>query len=164
VDEEGVLIDNFLLVEAGSFREREFRQLLSSGRFPARNIEQNVGDIKAQVAACARGAQELQRIVREYGRDVVLAYMHHVRDNAAESVRRVLDRLDSGSFRCESDDGSVVAVTISVDQHRRRARVDFTGTSPQQPTNFNAPSSITRAAVLYVVRTLVDDDIPMNEG
>jgi 5-oxoprolinase (ATP-hydrolysing) len=164
LDEEGVLIDNFLLVEAGSFREREFRHLLSSGRFPARNIEQNVGDIKAQVAACARGAQELQRIVREYSRDVVLAYMHHVRDNAAESVRRVLDRLDDGSFRCESDDGSAIAVSIEVDRKARRARIDFTGTSAQQATNFNAPASITRAAVLYVVRTLVDDEIPMNEG
>jgi 5-oxoprolinase (ATP-hydrolysing) len=162
--EEGVLIDNFVLVEAGVFRETAFRQLLSSGPFPARNVEQNVGDIKAQVAACARGAQELRRIVGEYGRDVVLAYMHHVRDNAAESVRRVLDRLDDGAFRCESDDGSVIAVSVKVDRKARRARIDFTGTSPQQPTNFNAPSSITRAAVLYVVRTLVDDEIPMNEG
>jgi 5-oxoprolinase (ATP-hydrolysing) len=164
LDEEGVLIDNFLLVEAGAFREREFRQLLSSGRFPARNIEQNIGDIKAQVAACARGAEELRRIVREYGRDVVLAYMHHVRDNAAESVRRVLDHLDDGAFRCESDDGSAIVVSIKVDREARRARLDFTGTSAQQPTNCNAPSSITRAAVLYVVRTLVDDEIPMNEG
>jgi 5-oxoprolinase (ATP-hydrolysing) len=162
--EEGVLIDNFLLVEAGTFQDRAFRTLLSSGPFPARNIEQNVGDIKAQVAACARGAQELRRIVREYGRDVVLAYMHHVRDNAAEHVRRVLGRLDGGTFRCESDDGSVIAVSINVDTQARRARIDFTGTSAQQPTNFNAPSSITRAAVLYVVRTLVDDEIPMNEG
>jgi 5-oxoprolinase (ATP-hydrolysing) len=162
--EEGVLIDNFLLVEAGTFRELQFRELLAGGPYPARNIEQNVGDIKAQVAACARGAQELRRIVREYGRDVVLGYMHHVRDNAAESVRRVLERLRSGSFQCESDDGSVIAVSIDVDAKARHARIDFGGTSPQQPTNFNAPSSITRAAVLYVVRTLVDDDIPMNEG
>ncbi len=164
LDQEGVLVDNILLVEAGVFQERTFRRLLSSGRYPARNVEQNVGDIKAQVAACARGAQELHRIVRECGRDVVLAYMHHVRDNAAESVRRVLDRLEDGSFRCESDDGSVIAVSIKVDREARRARIDFTGTSPQQATNFNAPSSITRAAVLYVVRTLVDDEIPMNEG
>jgi 5-oxoprolinase (ATP-hydrolysing) len=164
LDQEGVLIDNVLLVEAGTFRERAFRELLSSGKFPARNVEQNVGDIKAQVAACARGAHELHRIVREYGRDVVLAYMHHVRNNAAESVRRVLDRLNDGVFRCESDDGSVIAVSIEVDRAARRARIDFTGTSAQQPTNFNAPASITRAAVLYVVRTLVDDEIPMNEG
>lgn len=164
LEEEGVLIDNFLLVESGTFRERAFRELLSSGRFPARNVEQNVGDIKAQVAACARGAQELQRIVREYGREVVLAYMHHVRNNAAESVRRVLANLNDGAFRCESDDGSSISVEIKVDREARRARIDFTGTSPQQPTNFNAPSSITRAATLYVVRTLVDDEIPMNEG
>jgi len=162
--EEGVVIDNFLLVEGGHFREQEFRQLLASGPYPARNIGQNIGDIKAQVAACARGAHELHRIVREYGEDVVLAYMHHVRDNAAESVRRLVDRLESGTFRCESDDGSVVAVSIEVDRRARRARIDFTGTSGQQPTNFNAPASITRAAVLYVVRSLVDDDIPMNEG
>ncbi len=162
--DEGILIDNFLLVEDGTFREQAFRNLLSQGPFPARNISQNVGDIKAQVAACARGAQELHRVVNEYGREVVLAYMHHVRNNAAESVRRMIGRLESGSFRCESDDGSNVTVTISVDHGARRARIDFAGTSPQQPTNFNAPSSITRAAVLYVVRTLVDDDIPMNEG
>jgi 5-oxoprolinase (ATP-hydrolysing) len=162
--EEGVLIDNFLLVERGTFREQPFRELLTSGPWPARNIEQNIGDIKAQVAACARGAQELMRIVREYGQDVVLAYMHHVRDNAAESVRRMLDRLDSGTFSCESDDGSRIVVSIRVDKQARRATIDFTGTSEQQPTNFNAPSSITRAAVLYVMRTLVDDEIPMNEG
>jgi 5-oxoprolinase (ATP-hydrolysing) len=164
LDQEGILIDDFLLVEAGAFREQPFAELLSSGPFPARNIDQNIGDIKAQVAACARGAQELHRVVRNHGREVVLAYMHHVRDNAAESVRRVLDRLADGAFRCETDDGSFVAVTISVDAASRRARIDFSGTSPQQPTNFNAPSSITRAAVLYVMRTLVDDDIPMNEG
>jgi 5-oxoprolinase (ATP-hydrolysing) len=164
LDQEGILIDNFLLVAAGTFREQPFTGLLASGPFPARNIDQNIGDIKAQVAACARGAQELHRVVRQYGREVVLSYMHHVRDNAAESVRRVLDRLDDGAFRCESDDGSIVVVTVSVDAASRRARIDFNGTSPQQPTNFNAPSSITRAAVLYVVRTLVDDDIPMNEG
>ncbi len=164
LEQEGVLIDNFLLVKAGEFLERPFVELLLSGPFPARNTTQNVGDIKAQVAACTRGAHELHRIVREYGRDTVLAYMHHVRANAAESVRRMLDRLEGGAFRYESDDGSCVAVSVSVDAKARRARIDFTGTSPQQPTNFNAPSSITRAAVLYVVRTLVDDDIPMNEG
>ena len=164
LEEEGVLIDNFLLVEHGTFREEAFRRLLTSGRYPVRNVEQNIGDIKAQVAACARGAHELQRVVREYGQDVVLAYMHHVRENAAESVRRMLDRLESGEFTCESDDGSVIAVSIRVNARERRARIDFTGTSPQQATNFNAPASITRAAVLYVMRTLVDDAIPMNEG
>jgi 5-oxoprolinase (ATP-hydrolysing) len=164
LQDEGILIDNFLLVENGTFREAEFRALLCQPPYPARNVEQNIGDIKAQVAACARGAQELHRVVREYGEHVVLAYMHHVRNNAAESVRRMIERLESGSFRCESDDGSSVCVRIDVDRTARRARIDFTGTSPQQPTNFNAPSSITRAAVLYTLRSLVDDDIPMNEG
>jgi 5-oxoprolinase (ATP-hydrolysing) len=162
--EEGILIDNFLLVESGALREQAFRNLLRQGPFPARNITQNIGDIKAQVAACARGAQELHRVVAEYGRDVVLAYMHHVRNNAAESVRRMLGRLESGSFTCESDDGAQIAVTITVDAANRCVLISFDGTSPQQPNNFNAPSSITRAAVLYVVRSLVDDDIPMNEG
>jgi 5-oxoprolinase (ATP-hydrolysing) len=164
LSEEGVLIDNFLLVENNTFLEEPFRALLSKGPFPARNISQNIGDIKAQVAACARGAQELHRVVAEYGQHVVLAYMHHVRNNAAESVRRMIGRLESGEFSCESDDGSRICVRIDADSEARRARIDFTGTSPQQPTNFNAPSSITRAAVLYVVRSLVDDDIPMNEG
>jgi 5-oxoprolinase (ATP-hydrolysing) len=164
LSEEGVLIDNFLLVENNTFLEEPFRALLSKGPFPARNISQNIGDIKAQVAACARGAQELHRVVAEYGEHVVLAYMHHVRNNAAESVRRMIGRLESGEFSCESDDGSRICVRIDADSEARRARIDFTGTSPQQPTNFNAPSSITRAAVLYVVRSLVDDDIPMNEG
>ena len=164
LSDEGILIDNFLLVEAGTFREREFRALLSQGPHPARNITQNIGDIKAQVAACARGAHELHRIVAEHGRDVVLAYMRHVRNNAAESVRKMLSRLESGSFAVESDDGARIAVDIRVDAQARRARISFEGTSPQQPNNFNAPSSITRAATLYVVRSLVDDDIPMNEG
>lgn len=162
--DEGVLIDNFLLVEAGTFREKAFRELLAAGPHPARNITQNIGDIKAQIAACARGAHELRRIVSEHGREVVLAYMHHVRNNAAESVRRMIGRLESGSFGCESDDGARIAVSIRIDPDDRSALVSFEGTSLQQPNNFNAPSSITRAATLYVVRSLVDDDIPMNEG
>ena len=164
LSDEGVLIDNFLLVEAGTFREQAFRTLLSQGPHPARNITQNIGDIKAQIAACARGAHELRRIVAEHGRDVVLAYMHHVRRNAAESVRRMIGRLESGSFSVESDDGARIAVDIRIDTRERRAGISFEGTSVQQPNNFNAPSSITRAATLYVVRSLVDDDIPMNEG
>ncbi|MEJ0040171.1 MAG: hydantoinase B/oxoprolinase family protein [Gammaproteobacteria bacterium] len=162
--DEGILIDNFLLVEAGAFREKEFRQLLSQGPVPARNITQNLGDIKAQVAACARGAHELRRIVGEHTREVVLAYMHHVRMNAAESVRRMIGRLENGSFTCESDDGAKISVDIRINPTDRTARISFEGTSAQQPNNFNAPSSITRAATLYVVRSLVDDDIPMNEG
>jgi 5-oxoprolinase (ATP-hydrolysing) len=127
-------------------------------------VSQNIGDIKAQVAACARGAHELRRIVAEHGREVVLAYMRHVRNNAAESVRRMIGRLESGAFTCESDDGARIAVDIRINATERSARISFEGTSPQQPNNFNAPASITRAATLYVVRSLVDDDIPMNEG
>jgi len=164
LDEEGVLIDNFLLVSAGRFREREFRELLASGAYPARNPEQNVGDIKAQVAACARGAQELQRLMDTAGREVVLAYMSHVRANASASVRRMLSSLPDGHFRYELDNGSAVEVRITVDRGAGRARVDFSGSSPQQPGNFNAPASICRAATLYVIRTLLDDDIPMNDG
>jgi 5-oxoprolinase (ATP-hydrolysing) len=164
LDEEGVLIDNFLLVSGGNFREREFRALLASGRYPARNPDQNVGDIRAQVAACARGAEELMRLMRSFGQEVVLAYMDHVRANAAASVRRMLEKLPDGHFRYALDDGSAVEVSVAVDRSTGRARIDFTGTSAQQPSNFNAPASICRAATLYVIRTLLDDDIPMNDG
>lgn len=164
VEEEGVLIENFLLVEGGRFREAETRALLASGQWPARNPDQNIGDLKAQIAACARGAEALTAMVAEFGQDVVEAYMAHVQDNAEEAVRRVLATMKSGSFSYELDDGSVVRVAIQVDQEARSARVDFTGTSDQVPTNFNAPASICRAAALYVFRTLVDDEIPMNDG
>ena len=164
LDEEGVLIDNFLLVSQGRFREQEFRALLASGPYPARNPDQNLGDIRAQVAACARGAEELLRLMSEAGRAVVLSYMRHVRANAAASVRRMLTKLPDGHFRYELDDGAAVEVQITVDRDAGRARIDFAGTSDQQPTNFNAPASICRAAVLYVIRTLLDDDIPMNDG
>jgi 5-oxoprolinase (ATP-hydrolysing) len=164
VEEEGVLIDDFLLVDEGRFREAETRGLLASGPWPARSPDQNLGDLKAQVAACARGAEELRRVVSQFGREVVEAYMAHVQDNAEESVRRVVDVLEDGEFAYELDGGAVVRVRITVDRQARRATVDFTGTSPQLPSNFNAPLSITRAAVLYVFRTLVDDDIPLNEG
>jgi 5-oxoprolinase (ATP-hydrolysing) len=162
--EEGVLIDNFLLVSGGQLREAEFRALLASGPYPARNPDQNLGDIKAQVAACARGAEELKRMMGVNGQDVVLAYMGHVRANAAASVRRMLATLPDGRFRCEADDGWAVEVAITVDREAGRAKIDFTGTSDQQPSNFNAPASICRAATLYVIRTLLDDDIPMNDG
>jgi 5-oxoprolinase (ATP-hydrolysing) len=164
VEEEGVLIENFLLVEGGRFREAEVRALLASGRWPARNPDQNIGDLKAQVAACARGAESLTGLVTEFGQAVVEAYMAHVQDNAEEAVRRVLVTLSDGAFAYELDDGSVVKVAITVDRAARTARVDFTGTSDQVPTNFNAPASICRAAALYVFRTLVDDEIPMNDG
>jgi 5-oxoprolinase (ATP-hydrolysing) len=164
VEEEGVLIENFLLVEGGRFLEAETRALLASGKWPARNPDQNIGDLKAQIAACARGAESLTGLVAEFGRDVVEAYMAHVQDNAEEAVRRVLATLSDGAFAYELDDGSVVKVAITVDQQARTARVDFAGTSDQVPTNFNAPASICRAAALYVFRTLVDDEIPMNDG
>jgi 5-oxoprolinase (ATP-hydrolysing) len=164
VEEEGVLIENFLLVEGGRFLEAETRALLASGKWPARNPDQNIGDLKAQIAACARGAEALTGLVAEFGQDVVEAYMAHVQDNAEEAVRRVLATMQGGAFAYELDDGSVVKVAITVDQQARTARVDFTGTSHQVPTNFNAPASICRAAALYVFRTLVDDEIPMNDG
>jgi 5-oxoprolinase (ATP-hydrolysing) len=164
VAEEGVLIDDFLLVEAGQLREAETRALFASGPFPARNIDQNIADLKAQVAACARGAAELARMAREFGRETVAAYMGHVQDNAEESVRRAIAALKPGTFAYEMDDGAVIRVAISVDPQGRSAVVDFSGTSAQRPNNFNAPLSITRAAVLYVFRTLVDDAIPLNEG
>jgi 5-oxoprolinase (ATP-hydrolysing) len=164
VEEEGVLIENFLLVEGGRFLEAETRALLASGKWPARNPDQNIGDLKAQIAACARGAEALTGMVAEFGQDVVEAYMAHVQDNAEEAVRRVLATMEGGAFAYELDDGSVVKVAVTVDQQARTARVDFTGTSDQVPTNFNAPASICRAAALYVFRTLVDDEIPMNDG
>jgi 5-oxoprolinase (ATP-hydrolysing) len=164
VQEEGVLIDNVLLLDEGRFLEAEVRALLASGPYPARNPDQNIGDLKAQVAACVKGAGELHRVVGQYGRDVVAAYMAHVQDNAEEEVRRVLARLKGGEFDYAMDNGAVIKVRITVDKTARSAVVDFTGSSPQQPTNFNAPFSVARAAVLYVFRTLVEDDIPLNDG
>jgi 5-oxoprolinase (ATP-hydrolysing) len=164
VDEEGVLLDNEQLVAGGTFLEAEMRALLTGGRYPCRNVEQNLADLRAQVAACAKGAQELARMVEHFSLPVVRAYMKHVQDNAEEAVRRVLDVLKDGRFEYEMDSGAKIAVTISIDKAKREATIDFTGTSPQQPTNFNAPSAVCKAAVLYVFRTLVDDEIPMNAG
>ena len=164
VEEEGVLIDDFLLIDAGRLREAETRALLGSGRWPARNIDQNLADLKAQVAACARGAQELESMVTGFSRAAVDAYMGHVQDNAEEAVRQVLAVLKPGEFALEMDDGAIIRVRIDVDPAARRATIDFTGTSAQRDNNFNAPLSITRAAVLYVFRTLVDDAIPLNAG
>ena len=164
VDDEGVLIDNFLLVDTGRLRVAETRALFASGRYPSRNVDQNLADLKAQVASCTRGADELVRMTAEFGRDVVEAYMGHIQDNAEEAVRRAIAALKPGAFAYEMDDGAVIRVRIDVDPVARSAVVDFTGTSDQRPTNFNAPLSITRAATLYVFRTLVDDAIPLNEG
>ncbi|WP_428150378.1 hydantoinase B/oxoprolinase family protein [Brevundimonas sp.] len=164
VEQEGVLIDDFLLVEAGRLRDAETRALFASGPYPSRNVDQNMADLKAQVASCQRGADELNRMVAEFGRPVVEAYMAHVQSNAEEAVRRAIVALKPGQFHYEMDDGAVIRVRIDVDVEARTAVVDFTGTSDQRPTNFNAPLSITRAATLYVFRTLVDDAIPLNEG
>ncbi|MBT8004162.1 MAG: 5-oxoprolinase, partial [Rhodospirillales bacterium] len=164
VEEEGILIDNFKLVEGGQLREQEFLDLLGSGDWPSRNPSQNMADLQAQVAANEKGVQELKAMVEHFGLDVVSAYMGHVQDNAEESVRRVLDVLSDGDFTYELDDGSPLHVKISIDKDNRKAAVDFTGTAEQHPGNFNAPYSVTRAAVLYVFRTLVDDDIPLNAG
>jgi 5-oxoprolinase (ATP-hydrolysing) len=164
VDEEGVLLDNVQLVADGRFLEGEMRAILLSGRYPVRNVEQNLADLRAQVAACAKGTEELGRMVAHFGLPVVRAYMRHVQDNAEESVRRVVGALGDGRFAYEMDSGAMVRVAISVDRASRSATIDFTGTSAQQPTNFNAPSAVCKAAVLYVFRTLVDDDIPMNAG
>jgi 5-oxoprolinase (ATP-hydrolysing) len=162
--EEGVLIDNELLVDEGHFREAEMRAVLGSGEWPARNPDRNISDLKAQLAACVRGAEVLAQTAREYGAEVVAAYMNHVLANAEESVRRLLDRLDDGEFDYEMDNGAHVRVEITIDKQARSATFDFTGTSGQLPDNFNAPYSIVRAASLYVMRTLIDDAIPMNDG
>jgi 5-oxoprolinase (ATP-hydrolysing) len=164
IEEEGVLIDDFKLVDGGRFREAELRALLASGKYPARNPDQNIADLQAQIAANEKGAQELRRMVDHFSLAVVNAYMRHVQDNAEEQVRRVLGVLKPGRFAYELDDGAVIKVRIDIDRKARSAVIDFTGTSPQQNSNFNAPSAVCKAAVLYVFRTLVDDEIPMNEG
>ena len=164
IEEEGVLIDDFLLVEHGVFREDALRALLASGPWPCRNPDQNVADLQAQVAACQKGALELLAMVERFGLEVVHAYMRHVMNNAEESVRRVIDRLESGSFTYAHDLGPEIRVAVTVDRARRSCRVDFSGTSAQQPWNFNCPAAVTRAVVLYVFRTLVDADIPLNDG
>jgi 5-oxoprolinase (ATP-hydrolysing) len=164
VDEEGILFDNVLLVDEGRFREAEIRALLASGRWPARNPDRNIADLRAQIAACARGAAELRRVAGDYGRGVIDAYMGHVLANAEEAVRRLIDGLKDGAFDYTLDNGAVVRVAVRVDPAARSAEIDFTGTSAQLADNFNAPASIVRAAVLYVFRTLVDDAIPMNDG
>jgi 5-oxoprolinase (ATP-hydrolysing) len=164
IEEEGVYIDNFKLVDQGHFREKELIALLTGAKYPVRNVVQNINDLKAQIAASERGIAELRKMIAHFGEDVVHAYMRHVQDNAAESVRRVIDTLDDCEFTIEMDQGSVVKVAITVDRARREATVDFTGTSPQRPDNFNAPAPVTRAAVLYVFRVMVEGNIPMNAG
>jgi 5-oxoprolinase (ATP-hydrolysing) len=164
IEEEGVYIDNFKLVDRGRFCEQELNALLAGAKYPARNPVQNVNDLKAQIAANEKGVQELHKMTAQFTLPVVKAYMQHVQDNAAESVRRVIDRLHDSEFVYEMDQGTVIKVRITVDKEKREATVDFTGTSPQQPTNFNAPEPVARAAVLYVFRVMVDDEIPLNAG
>jgi 5-oxoprolinase (ATP-hydrolysing) len=164
IDDEGVLLTNLKLVEGGVLREVALRERLTGATHPARNPDQNVADLQAQIAANEKGREELLKMVAHFGLEVVQAYMRHVQDNAAESVRRVIGALKDGAFALQLDNGATIRVAVTVDREARRAKVDFTGTSPQASNNFNAPSAVTTAAVLYVFRTLVDDEIPMNDG
>jgi 5-oxoprolinase (ATP-hydrolysing) len=164
ISEEGVLLDNVHLVREGVFLEDELTQILTHDAHPVRNVAQNIGDLRAQVASCNKGANELAKMVEHFGRDVVVSYMNHVQDNAEESVRRAIHKLTDGEFGVDLDDGSHIQVKVSINRADRSAKVDFTGTSAQRPSNFNAPRSVSRAVVLYVFRTLVDDEIPMNAG
>ncbi|MFG2355152.1 hydantoinase B/oxoprolinase family protein [Streptomyces sp. NPDC048521] len=164
IEEEGVLFDNWLLAENGRFREEETRRLLTEAAHPSRNVRTNLADLRAQIAANQKGVEEVARMIGEFGLDVVQAYMGHVQDNAEEAVRRVIDALDDGEYAYETDSGAVIRVRVRVDRAERRATIDFTGTSAQLPTNFNAPVAVVNAAVLYVFRTLVADDIPLNDG
>ncbi len=164
VEEEGILFDNWLLVSDGRFREQETLDLLTSSTYPSRAPQTNLADLRAQIAASEKGVEEVRRMIEHFGLDVVQAYMRHVQDNAEEAVRRVLATLEGGSYRYEHDSGSCIEVQVRVDNVARTAELDFTGTSPQVSTNFNAPASVATAAALYVFRTLVDDDIPLNDG
>jgi 5-oxoprolinase (ATP-hydrolysing) len=164
IEEEGVQINNVKLVDAGHLREAEMVALLQSGEYPSRNPAQNMADLKAQIAANEKGVQELRRMVEQFGLDVVQAYMRHVQDNAEESVRRVITRLKDGAFTLPLDNGAQIQVAVRVNAAERTAEIDFTGTSAQLPNNFNAPRAVCMAAVLYVFRSLVDDDIPLNAG
>ncbi|MBC8732809.1 hydantoinase B/oxoprolinase family protein [Paraburkholderia sp. UCT2] len=164
IEEEGVLLDNVRIVAEGRFLEDEVRKLFGTGPWPSRNVDQNIADLTAQIAACECGANELLRAVDRYGADVVLAYMNHVQDNAEEAVRDAIDALADGEFAYAMDDGAVIRVKVSIDHDKRSARVDFAGTSEQRNSNFNAPRSVCKAAVLYVFRTLLAGSIPMNEG
>jgi 5-oxoprolinase (ATP-hydrolysing) len=164
IHEEGVLFDNWLLVRDGRMREAETRALLTGAEYPSRDPESNLADLRAQIAANEKGISELARMTEEFGLDVVHAYMRHVQDNAEESVRRIIATLSDGSYAYETDNGAVIRVSVTVNHDTRSAVLDFTGTSPQQDGNFNAPQSVVMAAVLYVFRTLVADDIPLNSG
>jgi 5-oxoprolinase (ATP-hydrolysing) len=168
VEEEGILFDNFQLVREGKFREKELLEVLTSGKYPARNPGQNIADLQAQIAANEKGARELQKMVENCGLETVQGYMGYVRDNAEEAVRKVIDKLSSSitdrAATSQMDDGSKIQVAVTLDKSTRSAKIDFTGTSEQVSSNFNAPAAVCKAAVIYVFRTLVDDDIPLNAG
>jgi 5-oxoprolinase (ATP-hydrolysing) len=164
IEEEGVLFDNWLLAQNGRFREEETLRLLTGAPHPSRNPRTNLADLRAQIAANQKGVDEVGRMIEDFGLDVVQAYMRHVQDNAEEAVRRVVGALDDGEYAYETDSGAVIRVRVRVNRDERSATIDFTGTSAQLATNFNAPFSVVNAAVLYVFRTLVDDDIPLNDG
>ncbi|MBI1238436.1 MAG: 5-oxoprolinase [Alphaproteobacteria bacterium] len=164
LDEEGAVLDALRIVEGGTFKEAEIRAAFTGARYPSRNPDQNIADLKAQIAACKRGERELQRACAEHGEDIVVAYMGHVQDHAEDAVRQVIDRLSDGAFTAEMDDGALIKVAVTIDRASRAARIDFEGTSAERASNFNAPASVTKAAVLYVFRCLVDVDIPLNAG
>ncbi|MBD2481864.1 hydantoinase B/oxoprolinase family protein [Planktothrix sp. FACHB-1365] len=164
IEEEGILIDNIQLVKQGIFLERDLLNLLTSGKYPARNPATNIADLQAQIAANEKGVQELQKMVTQYGLNTVQTYMQYVQDNAEESVRRAIDVLKDGEFSYQMDNGGIIKVRIKIDKNNRTAKIDFTGTSEQLTTNFNAPKAVCKAAVLYVFRTLVNDSIPLNAG
>lgn len=164
IEEEGILFDNFLLVAAGNFQETAVKEILNNHTYPARNIDQNIADFKAQIAANNRGATELLKMVEQYSLETVQAYMKFVQDNAELAVKNAIASLNNGEFTYHMDSGATIKVRVTIDQESKRAKIDFTGTSSQQTSNFNAPAAVTQAAVLYVFRTLVDDNIPLNAG
>tara|TARA_Y100000590_G_scaffold371491_1_gene433927 strand:- start:944 stop:2446 length:1503 start_codon:yes stop_codon:yes gene_type:complete len=164
IEEEGVLIENFLIVEKGIFREQETKKLLLSGKHPSRNVEINISDLKAQIASCEKGSIELKKLIQEYGLNVVFAYMKHIRKNAEESIRKVIKKIEKSSSSYLLDDGTKINIKITPDKILRNVKIDFSGTSKPHPRNFNTPTSVAKAAVLYVFRTLVADEIPINSG
>ena len=164
ISEEGVLIDDFLLVDQGEFQEKAITHLLTTAKYPVRNVKQNISDLKAQVAANQTGVNGLLKMVAHYGLDVVKDYMQHVQDNAEMAVKNVLQELKSGEFQYAMDNGQVVKAKVSIDQGKEKAIIDFTGSSVMMKNNFNAPTAVCRAAVLYVLRLIVDQPIPMNDG
>ncbi|MDK2820041.1 MAG: hypothetical protein PWP31_6 [Clostridia bacterium] len=164
IEQEGILLNNVQIVKDGVFLEKNLVKILSSGKYPVRNIEQNIADLKAQIAANEKGEYELKKIVKQYGLETVISYMKHVQDNAEESVRRAISSLKDGEFAYKLDSGEQIKVKITINHKKRSAKIDFTGTSKQVKNNFNAPVAVTKAAVLYVFRCLVNDDIPLNDG